>query len=143
MFTDYTGPSDIPYKCDKCEDADKDVTCFQCAPKYQEKACNKPLELGTPFKCYSHTQQDGKYQKTENTCTPLKDKPLVCNQPADENTSPSDYTSTSGCGPCPTGTEPASCKSCTEELCNAALPVIARDLSVILAVVGVIHVLLN
>ena len=138
IFTDYVGfAPDVEFKCGACAGGTVDVTCKQCLPLTDDLTCNQAPELSPDFKCYTYEFKDGAYDKTTRTCKRLKTSPVVCNQPAEKDTPAADYTSVSGCGPCPTDST-GKCKSCQEELCNGAT---SRDLSALLAVIAVVYVL--
>jgi hypothetical protein len=121
LFKEYTGVADAKVKaaCDKCAGETKGKTCSECVGEAGKAACNKAVEVGVDFSCYTYT-----YNATAKAfaaaanataCKRLKATAISCNMPK-VNATAKTYTSTSGCGNC-TKTD-THCEQCTKDKCN-------------------------
>ena len=121
IFKEYTGYSMTPYvayDCGPCPGATKEGGyCKDCTGD----TCIVPPETGVDFKCYTFTWNDKNKNFTASdqklNCKRLKTTATACNMPATGVTK-TDYTSTSGCGPCKSAENDKGCKQCDTDLCN-------------------------
>jgi len=117
-FVEYTGYTDIAYKCGKCTDAEK-AKCEECDGK-ADKGCNVAKTVAADFNCKDWEYKDSKWtaKTTSTACKRLKDTAIMCNAPgskADDKYA----VKNKGCGKCVAADKTAGkCGECKTADCN-------------------------